>query len=316
MPTPARFATASSGTAAPASANSSAAAASRASRLRRASARMVWSLVFTLSPKKRRQPPVVCYSVPTGGYLRFERSDAPMTLITTPFGWESTAAYVVDGISLAGKNAIVTGGASGIGIETARALARAGAAVTIGARNAAAAQRATVNNAGVMALPELRLTAEGWETQFATNHLGHFALTLGLHDALAEAGNARVVNVSSSGHLQSPIVFDDIHYAFRPYDPWTAYGQSKTANVLFSVEITKRWADDGISSNALMPGGIMTNLQRHLPKEALEALLARAGSSLRIKTPAQGAATSVLLATSPQLEGIGGRHLEGRNEGN
>ena len=271
-----------------------------------------------------------------------------MTLITTPFGWESTAADVVDGISLAGKNAIVTGGASGIGIETARALARAGAAVTIGARDVAAAERVTadidgdvrvaqlelldrasidafvdgwdeplhilVNNAGVMALPELRLTAEGWETQFATNHLGHFALTLGLHDALAEAGNARVVNVSSSGHLQSPIVFDDIHYAFRPYDPWTAYGQSKTANVLFSVEITKRWADDGITSNALMPGGIMTSLQRHLTTEELEALLARAGSSLRIKTPAQGAATSVLLATSPQLEGIGGRYFEDCNE--
>ena len=100
--------------------------------------------------------------------------------------------------------------------------------------------------------------------QFATNHLGHFALALGLHDALAADGAARIVSVCSSGHLRSPVVFDDIDYRFREYDPFGAYGQSKTANVLFAVGATARWADDGITANALMPGGIATNLQRHM----------------------------------------------------
>ncbi|HEX4249941.1 MAG TPA: SDR family NAD(P)-dependent oxidoreductase, partial [Pseudonocardia sp.] len=119
-----------------------------------------------------------------------------------------------------------------------------------------------VNNAGVMASPET-YTANGWELQFATNHLGHFALTTGLHPALAAAGGARVVVVSSKGHMTSPVVFDDLHFAFRLFDPWLAYGQSKTANVLFAVEATRRWASDGITANALMPGAIYTNLQRH-----------------------------------------------------
>jgi len=271
-----------------------------------------------------------------------------MGLITTPFGFDSTATDVVAGLDLSGRNAIVTGGASGIGIETARALAGAGAAVTIAVRDVEAGERAAaaidgdvrvahldlvdrasidafvdawdgplhilVNNAGVMALPELTLTKEGWETQFATNHLGHFALTLCLQDALAEAGGARVVNVSSSAHLASPVIFDDLHYAFRSYDPWSAYGQSKTANVLFSVALTRRWAGDGITANALMPGGIMTRLQRHVSPEQLEAMRRRAKSQLRFKTPEQGAATSVLLATSPQLEGVGGRYFEDCNE--
>jgi len=271
-----------------------------------------------------------------------------MSLITTPFGFDSNAADVVAGIDLTDKKAVVTGGASGIGVETARALADAGAAVTIAVRDAATGSRVAadidgdvrvahldlvdlgsidtfvagwdgplhilVNNAGVMALPDLELTPEGWETQFATNHLGHFALTLGLHDALVEAGTARIVSVSSSGHLGSPVIFDDINYAFRMYDPWSAYGQSKTANVLLAVEATRRWADDGITANALMPGGIMTNLQRHVTPEELDALRARAGSQLKFKTPEQGAATSVLLATSPQLEGVGGRYFEDCNE--
>jgi NAD(P)-dependent dehydrogenase (short-subunit alcohol dehydrogenase family) len=120
-----------------------------------------------------------------------------------------------------------------------------------------------VNNAGVMASPEQH-TPEGWEMQFATNHLGHFALAIGLHDALAEDGAARIVFVSSSGHLMSPVVFDDIHFAFRPHDPWLAYGQSKTANILFAVGATARWFRHGITANALMPGAIATNLQRHI----------------------------------------------------
>jgi len=259
---------------------------------------------------------------------------------TTEFGFESTAADVVEGIDLTGKRAVVTGGASGIGIETARALAGAGADVTLAVRDldageAVAAEigarvapleltdRASIaafvaawdgplhlliNNAGVMALPELQLSPEGWEMQFATNHMGHFELALGLHDALAAADGARIVSVSSSGHLRSPIVWDDIHFAFRQYDPWLAYGQSKTANVLFAVEATRRWAADRITANALMPGGIMTNLQRHVSEEAMQRL--RGSSSLRFKTPEQGAATSVLVATSPALEGVGGRYFE------
>ena len=267
-----------------------------------------------------------------------------MTRITTPFGPKSTADEVAAGIDLSGKRVIVTGAGSGIGVETAKTLARTGAEITLAVRNADAgkqvaaditaatgnskipvawldlADRASiaafiaqwhgplhvlVNNAGVMALPEQR-TSEGWEMQFATNHLGHFALALGLHDALAAGGTARIVSVSSSAHLLSPVVFDDIHYTRRPYDPIRAYGQSKTANILFAVGATARWAGEGITANALMPGAIATNLQRHTggiktPPE-------------RRKTPQQGAATSVLLATSPLLEGIGGRYFEDCNE--
>jgi NAD(P)-dependent dehydrogenase (short-subunit alcohol dehydrogenase family) len=172
-----------------------------------------------------------------------------------------------------------------------------------------------VNNAGVMAIQELTLSPSGHEMQFATNHLGHFALALGLHDALADAGSARVVSVSSAGHLRSPVVFDDIDYAFRDYDPFGAYGQSKTANVLFAVEATRRWASDGIVVNALMPGGIATPLQRHLPAHyAADALKAFRAAGTDFKTVEQGAATSVLLAASPLVEGVGGRYFEDCNE--
>jgi len=170
-----------------------------------------------------------------------------------------------------------------------------------------------VNNAGIMASPLMR-TPQGWEMQFATNHLGHFALATGLHDALA-AGNARVVSVSSSAHHQSPVVFEDIHFERREYSPWSAYGQSKTANVLFAVEGSKRWAADGITINALMPGGIRTNLQRYVDPEEIERLRQAAGATDNMwKTPEQGAATSILLATSPLLDGIGGRYFDDCNE--
>ena len=172
-----------------------------------------------------------------------------------------------------------------------------------------------VNNAGVMAIQELTLSTGGHEMQFATNHLGHFALALGLHDSLAAAGSARIVSVSSGGHLRSPVVFDDIDYAFRDYDPFGAYGQSKTANVLFAVEATRRWAPDGIVANALMPGGIATPLQRHLPEGyAAQALDAFRAAGTDFKSVQQGAATSVLLAASPLLAGIGGRYFEDCNE--
>jgi NAD(P)-dependent dehydrogenase (short-subunit alcohol dehydrogenase family) len=274
-----------------------------------------------------------------------------MDRITTPFGAQSTAAEVIAGIDLTGRRAIVTGGSSGIGIETARALASAGADVTLAVRDADAGHRTAaditaatgntavhvgrldladrlsvaafaanwtgplhllINNAGVMALPDLDLTTEGWEMQLATNHLGHFALALGLHDALA-GGQARIVSLSSRGHLRSPVIFDDLNFTSRPYDPWLAYGQSKTANVLFAVEATKRWASDGITANAVHPGAIAaTNLSRHMDPEALAGL--RTSGMFTYKSIEQGAATSVLAATSPLLESVGGRYFEDCNE--
>jgi NAD(P)-dependent dehydrogenase (short-subunit alcohol dehydrogenase family) len=272
--------------------------------------------------------------------------------ITTQFGAQSTAAEVIAGIDLTGRRAIVTGGASGIGVETARALASANAEVTLAVRDLEAGERVAdeiaastgnkqvlvapldltdpasigalvarwsgplhllVNNAGVMALRDLQLTSDGWEMQFATNHLGHFALAVGLHDALAAAGNARIVSLSSRGHLRSPVIFEDINFTSRPYDPFLAYGQSKTANVLFVVEATRRWAADGITANAVHPGAILaTNLSRHLRPEAVAGL--RTSGMYEFKTIEQGAATSVLVATSRQLEGIGGRYFEDCNE--
>jgi NAD(P)-dependent dehydrogenase (short-subunit alcohol dehydrogenase family) len=171
-----------------------------------------------------------------------------------------------------------------------------------------------INNAGIMAAP-LMGTPEGWEMQFATNHLGHFALATRLHGALAAAGSARVVSVSSSAHLRSPVVFADIHFRRRAYEPWAAYGQSKTANVLFAVEATARWAADGIYTNALMPGGIRTNLQRYVSEEELDRMRsASGGGAAAWKTPRQGAATSVLAAASPLLDGVGGRYFEDGQE--
>lgn len=268
--------------------------------------------------------------------------------ITTPFGAKSTADEVIAGVNLTGRRAIVTGGASGLGRETARALASAGAEVTIAARNleagsitaeeitaktgnsnvhaarldladlASVAEFVTgwtgplhilVDNAGVMANPEQR-TAEGRELQFATNHLGHFALTVGLHDALKAAGHARVVVLSSVGHVNGPVRFDDLDFTKEPYDPWLAYAQSKTANILFAVEAAKRWAGDGITVNALNPGRIWeTNLGRHI--ETPPPTFDPSGQSgVSEKNIAQGAATSVLLAASPLVEGVTGRYFE------
>lgn len=263
-----------------------------------------------------------------------------------PFGFTTTAAEVLAEVDLAGKRAVITGATSGIGVETARALAAAGAEVVLAVRridagNQTAAQISAatgnpavtaarldvadlssvrdfvsafdgrsvhmlINNAGVMALPELSRTREGHEMQFATNYLGHFALTLGLHPALAAAGGARVVSVSSSGHLLSPVVFDDINFRFRLYDPLAAYGQSKTAAALLAVGVTDRWRDDGIVGNALNPGAIATGLQKHTGGLSTPVE--------RRKTIEQGAATSVLLAASPLVDGIGGHYFEDCNE--
>jgi NAD(P)-dependent dehydrogenase (short-subunit alcohol dehydrogenase family) len=280
------------------------------------------------------------------------------TPITTPFAAETTAAEVVAGIDLSGRRAFVTGGTSGIGVETARALASANAEVTLAVRNLDAGRRTAqdisastgnmrvrvvpldladlasvaalvagwdgplhmlIDNAGVM-LPDLQRTPKGWEMQFATNHLGHFALALGLHDALAAAGDARIVSLSSAGHRRSPVIFDDINFARRPYGTGLAYGQSKTANVLFAVEATRRWAGDGITANAVHPGTIATtNLTRQLGPDVVAALWAAApyaqtSPGSRVKTAEQGAATSVFAASSPRLDGIGGRYLEDCNE--
>jgi NAD(P)-dependent dehydrogenase (short-subunit alcohol dehydrogenase family) len=268
-----------------------------------------------------------------------------MSRFTTPFDFHSTAPEVITGVNLAGKRAIITGGAAGIGIETARALSAAGAAVTLAVRRPDAAESAAeelrrstgnpavevkyldlsdlhtvraftaawtgplhilVNNAGIMAVPELEKTPQGFELQFGTNFLGHFALTIGLHRALAAANGARVVSVSSSGHFFSPVIFDDLNFDFIPYTPFGAYGQSKTANVLLAVAITQRWANVGISSNALNPGAIATGLQKHTGglKTPVE----------KRKTVAQGASTSVLLAASPLLEGVSGLYFQDCNQ--
>ena len=216
------------------------------------------------------------------------------------FGFETTAMEVVEGINLKGKEVIVTGASSGIGIETARALAKAGARVVIGARNLEKAEPVAkdirestknpnvevekldiaslssvnefvkrylekkrplhilVNNAGIVA-PSKSYTVDGFENNFGTNHIGHFALTIGLILALIEAfkqsgKKSRVVNVASFAHIVSDIVFDDINYKYREWNLFAAYGQSKTANVLFSVALNHLYSDKGIVSNALMPG--------------------------------------------------------------
>jgi NAD(P)-dependent dehydrogenase (short-subunit alcohol dehydrogenase family) len=274
--------------------------------------------------------------------------------VRTPFGVASTAAGVLDGVDLSGRRVVVTGGASGLGAETARALAAAGAQVTLAVRDLAAGGSAAetingaagrcavdvrrldladlgsvaafaagwegpldvlVNNAGVMALPELRRSAEGAELQFVVNHLGHFALAVGLHDALAAADGARIVSVSSLVHMASPVVFEDLHFAGRDYHPVLAYAQSKTANVLFAVEAASRWAADGIAVNALHPGVIPgTRLMRHVTPPAEPADPDAAPPAYALKTVGQGAATSVLLAGSPLLAGVSGRYFQDGNE--
>ena len=162
-----------------------------------------------------------------------------------------------------------------------------------------------------MATPEMR-TPQGWEIQFATNHLGHFALAAGLHDALATVGGARVVVVSSVGHLNGEVLFDDINFERHPYDRWAAYSQSKTANILFMVEAARRWAPDQISVNALNPGRITTtNLSRYLGEDSsTPAAFEPTSTTVSWKTVEQGAATSVLLAASPLLDGVTGRYFE------
>ncbi|MGM0348710.1 SDR family NAD(P)-dependent oxidoreductase [Streptomyces sp. Adlamb9] len=268
--------------------------------------------------------------------------------IGSGFGATSTADEVLEGIGLSGKLALVTGGYSGIGLETTRALVKAGARVVVPARRPETAEQAlaglpgvevdeldlgdlesvrrfaerflasgrgldiVIDSAGIMACPETRV-GDGWEAQFATNHLGHFALVNRLWPAIAPGG-ARVVSVSSRGHHAAGIRWDDIHWR-RGYDKWEAYGQAKTANVLFAVQLDKLGRDAGVRAFALHPGGILTPLQRHLAQEEMveRGWIDEDGNLLHpevFKTPQQGAATQVWAATSPQLDGLGGLYLE------
>jgi NAD(P)-dependent dehydrogenase (short-subunit alcohol dehydrogenase family) len=273
--------------------------------------------------------------------------------IASPFGYRSTAAEVIAGIDLTGKVALVTGGYSGLGTEVVRALTGAGAHVMIGARRpeAAASDLADVtgkltilpldladpasidafaqavagitnalhiqiNNAAIMACPLAR-DARGYESQFATNHLGHFQLTARLW-SLLRAGAARVVSVSSIGHRLGGIDLDDPNFERRAYDKWLAYGQAKSANALFALELDRRGAAQGVRAFAVHPGGIATPLQRHLTMDEQKAMgwYDEAGTlNPLFKSTQQGAATSVWCATAPQLNGMGGVYCEDCNLG-
>lgn len=282
--------------------------------------------------------------------------------ITSPFGAFTPAREVVSGHDLTGKTAIVTGAATGIGIETARALAEAGADVVIAARKPDLAAAAIadinttakgpgarfemldlselasirafagrwgtaplhilINNAAVMACP-LDRTHDGFEMQIGTNHFGHFLLGVLLAPALEVGARqqgrpARLVSLSSIGHRRSDINWEDPNYTTRPYEKWESYGQAKTANSLFAVGFNARYNARGVTANAVMPGGIMTPLQRHMSHEEMVAMgwIDEATGKIRdgFKTPEQGASTSVWAAVGPELEGIGGLYLENCNQ--
>ena len=260
---------------------------------------------------------------------------------------------ILSGIDLAGKVAVVTGGYSGIGLETTRALAAAGMKVYVPVRDPAKAQEnlsgiegeiATeqlglgdlasvqslvekllaaeksidllINNAGIMACPETRL-GNNWESQFAVNHLGHFVLSTGLLPALLAADAPRVVSLSSIAHRRSDIIWDDIHFQSAPYEKWTAYAQSKTANALFALGLDMKYRDQGLQAFSVHPGGILTPLQRHLPNEEMAALgwtdengnLTEQAAAI-FKSPSQGCTTSLWAATSPLLADTGGLYCE------
>ncbi|MFF1685825.1 MULTISPECIES: SDR family NAD(P)-dependent oxidoreductase [unclassified Streptomyces] len=266
--------------------------------------------------------------------------------IGTGFGAHSTADDVLAGIDLTGTTALVTGGYSGLGLETTRALARAGAQVIVPARRPATAERALhdvpkaevhaldladlesvrafserfletgrslgilINGAGVMACPETRI-GPGWEAHFAVNHLGHFALVHRLRPALA-SGGSRVVSVASSGHFLSDIRWNDIHFR-TGYDRWLAYAQSKTANALFARHLDSLGTDMDLHAFAVHPGSILTPLQRHIPREEWQAqgwVTPDGEPAAGFKSPEQGAATAVWAATSPLLDGHGGAYCQ------
>jgi NAD(P)-dependent dehydrogenase (short-subunit alcohol dehydrogenase family) len=280
------------------------------------------------------------------------------TVATETFGATSTADEVLDGVSLSGKRVLVTGASAGLGVETARALAAHGAEVVGAARDLTKAEAATagvraaaakgggldlieldlaslksvracadalvadgrpfdlvIANAGVMAAP-FGKTADGFETQFGTNHLGHFVLVNRIA-SLMKPG-ARLVNLSSAGHRFSDVDLDDPNFERTPYDPWIAYGRSKTANVLFAVEFDRRHKGNGIRATAIHPGGIQTELSRHLTPETTQALIERMNVAQRaageapfsFKTIPQGAATTVWAGAVARPDEVGGRYCE------
>jgi NAD(P)-dependent dehydrogenase (short-subunit alcohol dehydrogenase family) len=277
--------------------------------------------------------------------------------VASPFGAKSEVLEVIKGIDLSGRTAIVTGASSGLGVETARALAKAGARVVLPVRSREKAERTAadirkstgnkavevadmdlgdydsvrkfadgfvasgsplhilINNAGVMATPERRIMGN-IESQFGTNHLGHMLLACHLAPALLKAMNARVVALSSVGHRRSPVNFDDPNFEKHPYDKWEAYGQAKTANSLFAVELNRRLEPRHVTAYAVHPGGIMTELQRDMSQEEIRAMgWVDEKGKIRdgFKTPAGGAATAVWCATSPLLAGGGGVYCEDCN---
>ena len=273
--------------------------------------------------------------------------------IISGFDSKSDADKIVKEKDLSGKIAIVTGGYSGIGLETTRALVAIGAKVIIPAKRTEVAVQnlegivskenivemdlgnlnsvkkftedfkenfkkldLLINNAGIMACPETRV-GNGWESQFAVNHIGHFLLTKELMDTMAENDGARFVSLSSSAHSLTGILWDDIHFRKNSYDKWMAYGQSKTASSLIAIEFHRRMVDKGVSGFSVHPGGILTPLQRHLQKEEMVALgwMDENGSPSEMaknffKTTSQGASTTLWCATSSSLNGIGGVFCE------
>lgn len=278
--------------------------------------------------------------------------------IHSGFQATATAKETLAGIDLSGKVAIVTGGYAGIGLETTRVLTEAGATVIVPARNPEKARQALkdipkaeqssvdlldpasidafaqeflatgrplhmlINNAGIMAAPLTR-DDRGYESQFSSNHLGHFQLTARLWPALRKTSGARVVSLSSRGHLLSNVDFDDSNFEHRPYDKWAAYGQSKTANILFAVGLDRRGEASGVRAFAVHPGGIMTDLSRYMTDAEFQGYGLSRGSKPGFippgqsvaeggifKTLEQGAATSVWCATNPRLAGMGGVYCE------
>jgi len=268
------------------------------------------------------------------------------------FGAETTAAEAIAGIDLHGRTAVITGASGGIGLETARAFASAGATVVLGNRRSDKSDKAVaelraslpgatielgeldltslasvrafaawvlsqhdtidllINNAGVMATP-LERTADGFELQLETNHLSHFLLTRLLMPSLLRSASPRIVNLTSNGHGISDIIWDDPNYRERPYNDWESYGQSKTANVLFTTELQRRFGPQGVQSYAVHPGVVGTDLFRYLSDEAQAQLDRRiAKANIALKTPEQGASTSVWAATAPELKDQGGSYLE------
>jgi NAD(P)-dependent dehydrogenase (short-subunit alcohol dehydrogenase family) len=268
----------------------------------------------------------------------------PQTPIHSGYGAQTTARQAIGKRDLSGAMVVVTGGHAGIGLETTRVLADAGATVIVAARTPDQARAAVagiarteldaldlfdpasvdafaarflasgrplhilVNNAGVMAPPLVR-DARGFESQLATNHLGHFQLTARLWPALRRANGARVVSLSSRGHARSAVDFDDPHFQRRAYDKWQAYGQSKTANALFALALDARGQAHGVRALSVHPGAVMTELVRHLPDDELRAIRPANWAAI-YKTPEQGAATSVWCAASAQTEGLGGVYCE------